>query len=120
MTDLKPCPYVCSGVPSDDDVSSNADDQHAVFCPECGAEGPVAPTEAEAIASWNRRSEVYELGAALMRLREQAPNGLGDIVFTLTGEDGNSDSWERGLYYIICTATPTEINAAIDEVQNGK
>lgn len=53
MNELKPCPFCGSkdvfAVPTD------AFWGHVVSCNNCGASGPMASTEEEAIAGWNDR-----------------------------------------------------------------
>jgi Lar family restriction alleviation protein len=55
MSELKPCPF-CGGTPR----SFWGSDVNYVQCLACSADGPVADTEDEAIAAWNRRAEAGE------------------------------------------------------------
>ena len=49
---ILPCPYPkCSGGFVVSHTDRNKD--HSIFCMECGMQGPLKPTEAEAIAAWN-------------------------------------------------------------------
>ena len=55
MSDLLPCPFCgltdpLSVHPLDDEYP-----EYWVHCYQCGIDGPDGPTEADAIASWNRR-----------------------------------------------------------------
>lgn len=57
LADHAPCPFCASKISG---VVTNGDDNFYLSCENCGAEGPTAPTEAEAIAAWNRRSAVEQ------------------------------------------------------------
>ena len=54
MEELKPCPFCCS---KDFVFSSSGIDQDFITCLDCGAEGPVATGENDAVVAWNRRVE---------------------------------------------------------------
>jgi Lar family restriction alleviation protein len=49
---LEPCPFCGGGL---QEVGGLASDQFYTLC-DCGAAGPIARTEAKAIAAWNRRT----------------------------------------------------------------
>lgn len=51
---LKPCDC---GNETMELLESFVDDVHGVRCPKCGAETDEYPTQAEAIAAWNRRAD---------------------------------------------------------------
>ena len=62
MSELKACPF-CSG----GKMYLTSNDEGSAFkeCENCGASGPPASTEAEAIAAWNRRPAAEALVNAL-------------------------------------------------------
>jgi Lar family restriction alleviation protein len=59
---LMPCPFC--GWPASDPVS-NGIGSAFLECRDCGAEGPVEETEAEAVTAWNRRTDGTALASAI-------------------------------------------------------
>ncbi len=45
------------------------DDRYCVYCQLCTTHGPIGKTESDAIAAWNRRSDIYALGEAMNKLQ---------------------------------------------------
>ncbi len=52
MTELKPCPFCGSK-----EVEMQGNSHHSwVVCDNCSTEGPVAPSQDEAVERWNERA----------------------------------------------------------------
>jgi len=78
---LAACPFC--GVPmlsAEAQVSDGDFGGFLVWCDNCGAEGPTAETEAEAIVAWNRRSDTAK--AELVEARNAALEEAARIVLS--------------------------------------
>ena len=57
MTELLPCPFC--GIPARR-IKNHGSQEYWGHCRHCFADGPMQPSEAEAIAAWNTRAPVKE------------------------------------------------------------
>lgn len=79
-----PCPFCCSHRI----ITIRDEENWYVRCRSCHCEGPLEPSESEAIAAWNRRAEsprVSKLEAALREMLAEVLHGDNDGIHDSDG-----------------------------------
>ena len=102
---LEPCPF-CGHPPKVDEYNPYGGDSRwtavACYAPECGEVAFRAPTEAEAIAAWNRRA--LRQGGGWRPIESAPKDGTRVVLFWPEGSLYSSDHQEHGRWDDDCYA----------------